>query len=110
VTQCNNGHKTLLVIYQILEFLGLGPGLTPSGDDAITGLLVSLALTLKAYYRDALVTHPSKGIGSLILCRADHDTNAITSHGRHLWRDPQTRTRPQLRQYVVRVPQAGTFP
>jgi hypothetical protein len=58
--------------------IGLGPGLTPSGDDAITGLLVSLALTLKAYGRDALVTHPSKGIGSLVLSIADYGTNTIS--------------------------------
>jgi hypothetical protein len=58
--------------------IGLGPGLTPSGDDAITGLLVSLALTLKAYNLHALVTHPSEGIGSLILYIADHGTNVIS--------------------------------
>ena len=58
--------------------IGLGPGLTPSGDDAITGLLVSLAITLKAYGRDALVTHPSEGIGSLVLSIADYSTNTIS--------------------------------
>jgi hypothetical protein len=46
------GHAAGIDAQQLFDLIGLGPGLTPSGDDYLCGFLIALALTSRFALRD----------------------------------------------------------
>jgi hypothetical protein len=58
-------------VYRILPLIGLGPGLTPSGDDYLCGIMIALTHTKGASLRNrlwqALEPHVSERTGDISL-------------------------------------------